>query len=193
MPKITPWQIKFPEEARLVGALLSGYGELEFELNMCVGAGMGDQTVAFRALFRMRNEGQRLDLAEALIDPAIKHYKLEGEFAHAIGAIRHCKAIRNNFAHCHWHHTDDPPALRYCNMEDAAKSRGNETILNFRPADIELLTEQVSFFGYCSDWFAYLNHELEVRAGKLESHDWPKPKARPLPRIHSQDKKSRRR
>jgi hypothetical protein len=193
MPKITPWQIKFPKQAQLVGALLSGYGELEFELQMCVASGMGDSTVAFRAMFRMRNESQRLDLAEALIAPAIKHYKLTAEFAHALGAIRHCRKIRNNFAHCHWHHTDDPPALRYCNMEEAAQATGTETILHFKPASEKLLTDQVSFFGYCSDWFAYIHHEMEVRAGRLESHDWLKPKVRSLPSIHSQGKKSRRR
>lgn len=30
MLKVAPWQIRFPKEAQLVGAILAGYGELEF-------------------------------------------------------------------------------------------------------------------------------------------------------------------
>lgn len=187
MPKITPWQIQFPKEAQLVGAILAGYGELEFELFQCVSSGMNDLNTAFRAMFRMRNESQRIDLADALVAPAIAKHGLSAEYAHAIGSIRCCRTIRNNFAHCHWRYIEDPLLLQYCNLEDAAKTKHGEPIIKFETASAELLAEQVSYFGYCSGWLQHIHHEIDRREGRIDSHIWLKPTARPQPMIHSRD------
>lgn len=185
MLKVAPWQIRFPKEAQLVGAILAGYGELEFELFQCASSSMNDLNTAFRAMFRMRNESQRIELADALVAPAIAKHKLAGEYGHAIGAIRLCRTIRNNFAHCHWRSFDEPLLLQYCNLENAANSKQGDPIIRFKNVSIDLLEQQVSYFGYCSDWLQHIHYEIERRSGRIGAHTWPAPTVRPQPKIHS--------
>jgi len=189
MPRINQWQLQYPEEARLVGAILMGYGELEFELCLCVRSGMLDADSAFRAMFRMRSESQRIDVAEALVAPAIAKHNLASQFANALGALRHCKSIRNQYAHCHWH-WEENTGLRFCDMEAAAKSPQGQPILKLVSTSVELLTMQVEFFEYCSDWLCHVHYELQLLSGRIGSHTFPAPKPRNRPKLHNEDAKN---
>jgi len=73
MSSIMPAFVRYPEEAAIIGRLLAGYGELEFDLCLCVGHARGDMDMAFKAMFRPRGETQRIDIA----DP-IRHNLLRG-------------------------------------------------------------------------------------------------------------------
>ena len=57
-----------PDEARLIGLMLAGYGELELDLMGCAQCAMKDRKLdgIFKAMFRARSEGARIDVADAL-------------------------------------------------------------------------------------------------------------------------------
>jgi hypothetical protein len=52
---------KFPDDARRIGSLVVGYGEIEFELALVVGAVLKDDDQAIRVLFRTHGEEQRIE------------------------------------------------------------------------------------------------------------------------------------
>lgn len=53
MPEtIMPGFDRFPKQGMIIGRLLTGYGELEFELCRCVESVTGDLDAAIRALFK---------------------------------------------------------------------------------------------------------------------------------------------
>jgi len=58
-----------------------------------------------------------------LRDPAICDYSdrlLATEFGMAVGAVRHCLKIRNQYAHCVWY-DDHSGKLAFVNVEEIAK------------------------------------------------------------------------
>src|SRR4051794_31432912 len=75
-----------PEEGAIIGRLLAGYGELEVDLALCVAATLDDDVdTAFRIMFRLRGESQRIEIADAFIQ---QHYSagLRSEYGEALGA-----------------------------------------------------------------------------------------------------------
>ena len=61
---IMPGFDRFPAEASIIGRLLAGYGELEFELCRCVAAVTIDLDAAIRAMFKDRGEYKRIQTAK---------------------------------------------------------------------------------------------------------------------------------
>ena len=96
----------WPDEGATIGRLLAGYGELELELALCVGHAIGlrteDMRRAFRSIFTTRNADDRIKLAKKMAQQPMRLTGLKDEFAEAIVAMRACKDIRNQFAHCIW-------------------------------------------------------------------------------------------
>lgn len=119
--QIMPAFRKSPDEAAIIGRLLAGYGELEFSLAFCLGVVLGDHIVGIKAFFRLRSESSRLEVTDALMRDAIAAQGIEGEYAQAIGCIRHCLKIRNKYAHCHWA-VDTSAGLFFTSMQDTAES-----------------------------------------------------------------------
>ncbi len=61
----------FPEEKAIVGEMLMAYGEIEFALVRLIGTFFQeDNDTAARILFRVKGEGPRLDVADAILRPA---------------------------------------------------------------------------------------------------------------------------
>src|SRR5688500_6557574 len=58
---------RYPKEAAIIGRLLAGYGDLEYELHLSLGAALGSDEAALRAMFRVRGEKQRIQIADALM------------------------------------------------------------------------------------------------------------------------------
>ena len=184
--KLAPWFERFPNEAKLVGSILTGYGELEFWLATCVGTAMRDNNTAFRLIFRLRNESQRIDAADALLYPAMKKLKLAGPYSHVIGAMRHCRTIRNQYSHCHWFQEAGKPfKLKFYNLESTAFTSEGDGPLNLVETSAALLAEQVAYFEYCLEGWRYLIVEQDVRAGRLSVNTFDKPKARQQPKLDS--------
>jgi hypothetical protein len=185
---LASWVDRFQVEAKLIGSILTGYGELEFWMATCVATSLNDTATAFRTIFRLRNESQRIDVADALLYPVMKKHGLSGAYSHAVGAMRHCRTIRNQYSHCHWEPVTGAKRLSFFNLEAAAfTSNDDSPAVKTFDVDVPLLTEQVSYFEYCLDGYCYLVEQLKRLAGE-EPRDCPtpKPKARKPPKLHIQ-------
>ena len=87
---IMPAFIRFPQEATIIGRLLAGYGDLEFDLCYCVAVARDDFDMAFKSMFRLDSIGRS----------KYRELKLGTQFAEAIAATDYCRRIRNQYAHC---------------------------------------------------------------------------------------------
>lgn len=187
--RIMPAFHRFPNEAAMIGRLLAGYGELEFDMCEVVGVVLRDPTLAFRAVFRMRQESQRIDLMDSFLHKAVEKYGLSGPYGHALGAIRYCRTIRNQFAHSHWIDFKTE-GLFFTNLEDAARSnKGGEPLAHFRHVDVQLLQSHEAYYSYAQDCLLFLQHTIRAKdaeaIGGSYHHPWTEPKAQAQPPLHN--------
>lgn len=169
---------KFSGEAAIVGRLLAGYTVLEIDLLNCVQMGVGDFDAVLKGLFKIRGEKKRIDVGEALGRPIYQGLNLGTDFDEAISAMRHCRLIRNQYAHCNWW-DDYSGQLAFANLEDAAKTKTVVTdLLKLLPnhVDVPLLQAQEAFYVYTDGLLAYVNYEGRKRASKPTG-----PVAKPAP------------
>ncbi len=171
----------FPEEANYLARILAGYGELEWEFTMCLGAVLGDNEQALRALFRMRSERYRVEVGDALMRSAYTEAKLTPPYTRAIGQIRWCMTLRNQYAHCHW--VRDKFKLQILNLEDIAKSQESGAKADLRGVRGVLLKQQAEYFGNTELLLIYLSDEYKKRIGKIESHDHEVPPSLKKPKL----------
>jgi hypothetical protein len=186
MPRsILPAFKQWPKEASIIGFLLAGYGELEFELARCVAATMkNDYDAASRVLFRTRGEEQRINIADALIRGHYETIGLTDQYGEALGAIRWCKNVRNQYAHAHWI-DDEKAGLFFTDLEKSAQSARGELMLEFVNVDESLLKQQEEYFCYALNWLEYLQSEYRLRDGQISSHNEKAPKIIPQPNRHN--------
>jgi hypothetical protein len=174
MPLDSPCN-EFSEEMRLVGEILTSYSELEFQLACCVGEALRDTNAAFQLLFSIQTESDRIEAADAILYPAMKSIKAARFYIHVSAALRYCKAIRDQYTHCHWDRT--APELRLLNMKEVALSVERDAMSRYSKVTIALLREQASYFEYCYDGLRYLHLQQQVHAGGgIDSRSYPKPK-----------------
>lgn len=175
---------EYPKEGAIIGRLLAGYGELEFELGNCVGAAIGDTNTAMRVVFRLKGEESRISVVDALIRPDYYRANLKNEYEAMIGAFRCCKKIRNQYAHCHWQsHTTK--GLYFTDLEDPAKTSIGNIAVSFRHIDVPLLERQEQYFCYCFEWLTYLSHEYGHRVRGEPIHVFAAPKIREKPPLNN--------
>lgn len=117
---LLPFQSPFDKEGAIIGRLLAGYTNLEVGLLHCVQVVRDDFDSVLKAMFRTRGESQRIDIADALGRYYYHDHKLGTKFEMAIGAMRHCLRIRNQYAHCVWW-DDRSGKLSFANLEEIAK------------------------------------------------------------------------
>lgn len=185
MTTIMPAFDRYPKEAVIIGKLLAGYGELEFDLCLCVYMACDDFDKVLKTMFTARGEKQRITEANKIGLPLYKAQKLGRPFSATLTDMHHCREIRNQFAHCHW--LDDYSGkLGFVVLEEIAKSAklADTSNLTTHYIDCAILAEQEAYFRYVSLSLAYLNGEGQKRAGTLRSHPWPIPKKMPRPRLH---------
>lgn len=152
-----------PQESRLIGEILIAYGELENSLVDLVCAVQDeDSDTVLRALFRLRSEGQRLDVADAIARKWINQQGLGGVYALALGAIRRCKAIRNQYAHCAWYEKN---GLCFINLEEAAKKADDPLMLTPRRVNLPLLQRQREFFDYTESLLIHVADSYRKKLG----------------------------
>jgi len=184
--------INFPRERELVGRMLLAYGELEFALLGCVSEALNDDIhTTTRILFRVRGEAARLSVADAILRPLFSKYPgLTDKWITAYAVVRHCKNIRNQYAHCHWQRPDDGK-LYFLNLDEEAKSSGEVLNVTFRPIDLVLLQKQYEYFEYAAGWLYHLRDQLILRAGKTPTGlILPEPKSIPQPPLDSHQAKA---
>jgi len=174
----------FPREADLIGVILIGFAELEFELAALVGYTFNSEDKGVRILFRLRSESQRLDVADAILRPKCAELKLEGAYSTTLGAYRWCKAVRNQYAHSHWI-ANPQRELCFFDLEEAAKSPEGPVLCQLKPVDADLLERQVEYFRHTARCLTYLSDEYRLRAKQISNHKSAMPKAMKQPKKHS--------
>ena len=129
---------KFAAEGGTVGRLLAGYSNIEVGLLHCVQMGRGgDPDTVLKKMFCIRGETRRINEAEKLGQPDYQRLSLTGDFRKAIGVVRYCLKIRNQYAHWVWW-DDNSGKLAFANLEDLAQRKRPVRLSithNFHPDD----------------------------------------------------------
>jgi len=179
----------FPEEGQIIGRLVVGYGVLEFYLSCCLGPALGSDDRALRALFRVRSESTRIDVADALMRPPYKEIGLQDKYNEMLGAIRHCKTTRNQYAHSLWRRENG--WLMFASLDAAVKSREGGIAVPYSPINLAALKAQEEYFVYTAELLQHLWPEYEHLAGReLSSPRKAAPKIRDQPPLDSLPPKS---
>jgi hypothetical protein len=179
-----PAFLMYPDEAAVIGRIVAGYGDLEYLLSHCLSAALGNRPSVFRAFFRLRGEQQRVDVTDALMR---HHYEAAGlinEYSEMIGAMRWCRSLRNQYAHCHWASHKDA-GLFFTNMEDPAKKAGGPVTFKMYHVDLPLLIKQEEYTAYTSDILLFIRHNLEYRRDEVPSHGYSMPKIISQPQLYN--------
>jgi hypothetical protein len=113
MRSIMPAFGQFQQEAAVIGRLLAGYGELEYELMVCLWFTIGDLDTATRVVFRARGEEQRIITADTIMRPRYDAVGLINPYSEAVADMGWCRQIRNEYAHCHWITIGNGPNLGF--------------------------------------------------------------------------------
>jgi hypothetical protein len=183
LPFVTP----FHQEAAIIGRLLAGYTTLEFGLMNCVQVVRGDFDAVLKAMFRPRSETARIDVADALGRHFYHDRGLGTEFEMAVGAIRYCLKIRNQYAHCVWY-DDTSGTLAFANLEEIAETntrlKDPDSLLTVLHVNVALLNEQEQYFVYTDEILRWTNYEGSFKAGKISSNPHPKPNSQKRPSLH---------
>jgi hypothetical protein len=178
----------FPRQMAIIGRLLVDYGELELDLMNCVQVARGcDLNGVMKAMFRVRGETNRIDIADGLGRPPYVEVNMTAEFDAMIATMRHCLRIRNKYAHAYWHDPNQATELCYVSLEELAREPDevNDLLaLRFFYIDEPLLVEQERFFEYTRDLISYVNYEGRHRAGKLRQQFFPLPSQITPPRFY---------
>jgi hypothetical protein len=176
MAAILPAFDRHPKEGEIIGRIVVGYGELEFELALCATWVIRDRDVAFKVMYRGRGESQRVSMADALMRPMLKEPEFKSFYEHTIADVRHCLKIRNEYAHCNWFDHPDH-GLMFVALEQVADDNGPYDIskLKQHPLPLPHLEAQWAFFENVGDRLSYINHEAQGLAGVRSIPPNPKP------------------
>lgn len=184
--RINPAFDRFPEEARLIGKLLAGFGEIEFSVCRTAGHAAGIPDDVVKALYRLRATSSRITAADALARSKFIGGRLGPEYEITQTMVSTCLRIRNQFAHCNWtDHPETPAAgLFFADLQAAADAvEGFDPL--FRHVDVPLLQLHEAYFALTMEWLNYLDIELGIRQGKLQHPGWPKPPTQARPPFHN--------
>src|SRR5882724_559901 len=167
----------FPREMAVIGRLLVDYGELEIDLMNCVQVARSfDLNATLKAMFRVRGETNRIDIADGLGRAAYVAVNLTAEFDSMIAALKHCLRIRNKYAHAYWHDPNMGKDLCYVSLEELAKENDavrDLTALTFFFIDEPLLLRQEQFFEYTRNLITYVNYQGRYNSGALRQQIFP--------------------
>jgi hypothetical protein len=182
MSELLPAFGRYPEEGRLIGELIAGYGELEFSLAHLVGHISGNSDVTFKVMFRARGEEQRINVGDAMARPLLSPGNFRDHYERTISGLRHCLKIRNQYAHCQFG-DDSARGLWFVALEEIAKENKPYDLAELTQTviPVDLLNEQANYFVFVERSLGYLNHEWRFRAGKLSNQPVPRPPAIPKP------------
>lgn len=158
--------IGYEKEQQTVGRMLMAYGEFEVKVARLMSYAFGgDADTAARVFFRVNGEAARLDVADAILRPFFSSLKLAGQWGNALGALRYCKNVRNQYAHCSWFAREGKP-LSFTNLDQDAHSKEDILLSQLYPTDLELLQKQEQYFEYTNHWLFYLTFRCRQHAGE---------------------------
>ena len=151
----------YRRDREIIGRLLIGYGEMEFDLCNCIAMGLNDLDMAFKTMFRVRGETSRIDIADAMGQKVYACLGLASSFHDAINAMRFCLRLRNRYAHSHFY-DDNSGKLAMVSLEEIAKKRA--VIKDLRGLTTKYLTtgilhSQEAYFVYTRACIEFVNYE----------------------------------
>ncbi len=183
---INPAFVRHPRHAKLVGQIISSFGEIEFLIIECAGKSIDRRLQILRALYRVKTSSARIEAADGIMREKFVAAGLVGDYAEMIGAVSFCQSIRNRYGHCHF--ADDPDKKRhglfYADLQETA-DRAEGWDYDFKHISVGILEKQLAYFEYAQDWVRYLDHELAAKAEKIKANPFPKPTRQPQPIPHS--------
>jgi hypothetical protein len=158
----------FPNEVALVGRMLAGYADLEIDLMRCAQVVCVDFDTVLKAMFRSRGETNRINVADAFGRQRYLALGIGEEFEKAIGVVRYCLKIRNQYAHCKWW-DDGTEQLAFANLEEIAQE--NSLVMDYEHltthhVNVSLLEAQLAYFMYAENLFIWLIQEGNARADR---------------------------
>ena len=167
MPILYSFQ-EYPNEVDLIGRMLMGYANLEIDLMNCVKVVRDDLDTVLKAMFRSRGESQRIDVADAFGRQYYHGLGIGTQFEMAVGAVRFCLKIRNQYSHCNWWN-DNSGQLAFANLEEIAKQ--NTLVTDLRGlttnyVNVNLLEEQLSYFEYTDSLLIWVIQEGNSLMGR---------------------------
>ncbi len=145
---VLPSFLRFREEGLIIGRILAGYGELEFEMCDCVFAINNDLDSSIRQLFGRRGELRRIKIAEELMKAQYEAAGLAAPHRAIMEDMDWCRQVRNQYAHCNWYDRENE-GLCFIDLEATAKrtiTNATSLIERRHRIDVPLLTEQEAFF-----------------------------------------------
>ena len=178
---------KFKEEGVIVGRLLVEYADLELSLFHCINAIRDDFDTTFKAMFKSRGETRRIELADIFGRQYYHKIEIGTQFEIAIGAVRYCLKIRNQYSHCIWW-DDNSGNLAFANFEEIAKNNKHISDLNgleVKHVDIKTLNLQETYFEYTDNFLTWMNFEGRRLAGKPSTPQQSAPKQLKQPPLYS--------
>lgn len=178
---------RYPEEAKIIGRLLAGYADLEIQLMHCAHVVRADLDTVLKTMFRTRGESARVEVADAFGRQAYKKWSLDKEFSMAVGAVKKCLKIRNQYAHCIWY-DDYSGQLAFTNLEEIAETNDllhDMSALTIMHVDVPLLRKQDEYFIFTDKFLAWVQFEGRTRSGELKMNVVPRPKQLQPPPMHN--------
>jgi hypothetical protein len=169
---------KFSNEGIIIGRLLASYAELELSLLHCVNVTRDDFDTVYKAMFRERGETRRINIADVFGRQKYHGLGLGTKFEMAIGSVRFCLKVRNQYAHCTWY-DDNSGSLAFVNLEEGTEK--NKEVKDFnnltiRHIDTATLVFQEQYFEYTDALLAWVNFEGRRIARKPSKPQQPAPK-----------------
>lgn len=154
-----------PREARLIGDLLTQYGELEWMLCRVVGELNRDLDGTIKAMFRVRGELSRLQIADALSSSHLNGLAIRPIFIETLAAVDVCRNIRNSYAHAHWL-SHESGEVGYYDLEALARGKGllDLRTMNQSLIDHSILADQSRFFAEVLHNLIHMFYELDARS-----------------------------
>ena len=187
MPEtIMPGFERFKPEGSIIGRLLTGYGELEFEMCRCIEAVTTDLDAAIRSLFQIWNAQDRITKTANLVSSQYVNAGLGAMFATAVADIDWCRLIRNQYAHCNWYDTKSEGIMFY-NLEELSRQPDKIIFVTSQRhgLPLDLLQHQEEFFKNVQKCFWHLYSEYCAWAGRPTTPHWPLPAVVARPRKHN--------
>ena len=165
MPAFHEW----PAESGIIARLLGGYGELEFELALCMGHSISDKRKGLRDFFAARGETTRINLAKKEAGEWMRLTGISDQFAQALEGIRACKDIRNSLSHCHWaslKHDQPSDGLFYVNLEQSAAASTGPIVYQWGHASLAWLQDCEAYYRYTSDCLWHVQGRIAAQRGQ---------------------------
>jgi hypothetical protein len=137
-------------------------------------------------MFRARGETLRIDVADAFARHAYVELGIGNEYSAALGTVRYCLKIRNQYAHCVWW-DDNSGNLAFANLEEIAKGNAflkDLTSLTTKHIDLATLVDQEDYFACADEFLSWINFEGRKLVGTLRENSLRRPTKRGEPPLH---------